>query len=152
MSYHLIKEFEYTIGFKLSEKFVVQIDFNPDVMIEDNSSEYSENVKKQITEYLLGKKHELSFPIKLSISDFQKQVLEAMRLIPYGKTMSYEEIAKLIGKPNASRAVGNACGANPIPLYFPCHRIVKKNGNLGGFSGGVDVKKWLLSLENKHNQ
>ena len=81
-------------------------------------------------------------------TDFQRKVWREIEKIPLGKTRTYAEIAKAIGSPGAARAVGSACGANPIPLFVPCHRVVASNGGLGGFSGGLDIKKKLLRLEN----
>ena len=80
-------------------------------------------------------------------TDFQRKVWREIEKIPLGRTKTYLEIAKAIGKPGAARAVGSACGANPIPLFVPCHRVVASNGGLGGFSGGLDIKKKLLRLE-----
>ncbi|HAP00257.1 MAG TPA: cysteine methyltransferase [Fibrobacteres bacterium] len=80
-------------------------------------------------------------------TEFQRKVWREIEKIPLGKTRTYADIAKAIGKPGASRAVGSACGANPIPLFVPCHRVVASNGGLGGFSGGLDIKKKLLRLE-----
>jgi O-6-methylguanine DNA methyltransferase len=78
---------------------------------------------------------------------FQQSIWRVLRRIPAGRTRSYGEIAKAIGKPNASRAVGGACGANPIPILVPCHRVLAANGKLGGFSGGLDWKRTLLARE-----
>lgn len=78
---------------------------------------------------------------------FQRKVWKAIARIPFGKVKSYGEIAREIGSPGAARAVGAACGANPLPLFVPCHRVVASNGELGGFSGGLGVKKKLLRLE-----
>jgi len=80
-------------------------------------------------------------------SEFQQQVYEAACRIPFGKTKSYGQLAKDIGKPGAARAVGQALGANPLPILIPCHRIVAADGGLGGFSGGLDTKKNLLAME-----
>jgi O-6-methylguanine DNA methyltransferase len=80
-------------------------------------------------------------------SEFQQQVWRALQKIPLGQTRSYGEIAKMIGKPKAVRAVGGACGANPIPLLVPCHRVLAANRKIGGFSGGLDRKKSLLERE-----
>ena len=80
-------------------------------------------------------------------TDFQRKVWREIEKIPLGRTKTYLEIAKAIGKPGASRAVGSACGANPIPLFVPCHRVVASNGGLGGFSGGLDIKRKLLQME-----
>ncbi|MFC2007618.1 methylated-DNA--[protein]-cysteine S-methyltransferase [Chloroflexota bacterium] len=92
----------------------------------------------------------VSFPDQLDFSTataFQRQVWEATRLIPFGETRSYSWIAEQVGKPSALRAVGNALGRNPMPIIIPCHRVLAKNGTLGGFSGGLEVKRHLLSLE-----
>lgn len=78
---------------------------------------------------------------------FQKKVWAAIEKIPLGKTKSYAEIAAQIGHPGASRAVGSACGANPLPLFVPCHRVLAANGKIGGFSGGLAVKRLLLRHE-----
>ena len=80
-------------------------------------------------------------------TDFQKKVWAAIEKIPLGKTKSYAEIAAQIGHPGASRAVGSACGANPLPLFVPCHRVLAANGKIGGFSGGLAVKQLLLRHE-----
>lgn len=80
-------------------------------------------------------------------TDFQRKVWAAIEKIPLGKTKTYGEIAAQIGHPGASRAVGAACGANPLPLFVPCHRVLASNGRLGGFSGGLNVKRLLLRME-----
>ena len=80
-------------------------------------------------------------------TEFQRAVWQAMQKITAGQTRSYGEIARLIGKPKAVRAVGGACGANPIPLLIPCHRVLAANGNIGGFSGGLEWKRLLLERE-----
>jgi O-6-methylguanine DNA methyltransferase len=80
-------------------------------------------------------------------TEFQKQVWRVMVKIPRGKTLSYGEIAAAIGRPKASRAVGGACGANPIPVLVPCHRVLAANQRIGGFSGGLEWKRRLLARE-----
>ena len=84
---------------------------------------------------------------KLAGTDFQQQVWQAIANIPPGQTKTYGELAKAIGRPNAVRAVGSACGKNPVPLFIPCHRVVGSNGGLGGFSAGLPWKELLLTLE-----
>ena len=103
--------------------------------------------KKQILEYLNQKRTSFSFEIDPEGTRFQKQVWKKISLIGYGKTLSYSDIAKKIN--NSPRAVGNACGANPCLLVIPCHRVISKSGNTGGFSsfGGIVQKERLLSLE-----
>jgi O-6-methylguanine DNA methyltransferase len=86
-------------------------------------------------------------PLDLAGTDFQKSVWRALRKISSGKTKSYGEIARAIGKPKAVRAVGGACGANPVPVLIPCHRVLAADGKIGGFSGGLDWKRRLLARE-----
>ncbi len=86
-------------------------------------------------------------PLDMAGTEFQKSVWNALRKISIGKTKSYGEIARAIGKPKAVRAVGGACGANPIPVLVPCHRVLAANKKLGGFSGGLDWKRSLLKRE-----
>jgi O-6-methylguanine DNA methyltransferase len=86
-------------------------------------------------------------PLDLTGTAFQKSVWKQMRKIPLGKTKSYGEIASAIGNPKAVRAVGGACGANPVPVLVPCHRVLAANKKLGGFSGGLDWKRRLLERE-----
>lgn len=88
-----------------------------------------------------------SLPLKPKGTPFQHSVWQALRAIPKGKTMCYADIAETIGNPRAVRAVGSACGANPIAVLIPCHRIVHKNGKLSGYSWGVEVQKQLLTME-----
>ena len=80
-------------------------------------------------------------------TDFQRKVWSAMRKIPMGKTLSYGEVAKAIGRPKAVRAVGGACGANPLPVFIPCHRVLAAGGRIGGFGGGLNWKRTLLAAE-----
>ena len=112
-------------------------------------SECTRYAKQQILKYLEGKSQYLDFPVIHLNSPFRKKVLEAERNIPYGETCSYGEVAKMVNNPRASRAVGSANSGNPLPLYFPCHRIISSNGSLGGYGGGLGVKKYLLDLEAK---
>jgi O-6-methylguanine DNA methyltransferase len=81
------------------------------------------------------------------VKPFQRAVLTAIQKIPFGETRSYGWVARAIGKPRASRAVGQALGANPIPIIIPCHRIIASDGSLGGYGGGLPLKRKLLTLE-----
>ena len=100
-------------------------------------------------EYLAGK--DLGYLLSpLSLTPFTKAVLEETAKIPFGKTISYSELAKKIGKPAAQRAVGRALGTNPIPLLIPCHRIIAQDGTLGGFGCGIWIKEKILSFEREH--
>ena len=107
-------------------------------------------VKDQIINYLKGRRKSLDFPVVHINSPFRKKVLETERKIPYGQIRSYGEVARMINEPRASRAVGSANAEKPLPLYFPCHRIICSDGNLGGFGGGLKVKRFLLDLESRY--
>jgi len=104
--------------------------------------------KKELLEYFDGKRKK--FDIKLSIdrgTEFQRSCWKAMQGVSYGETISYGEEARIIGNPKGVRAVGSANGKNPISIIIPCHRIIAKSGKLGGYTGGLDKKKFLLRLE-----
>lgn len=104
-------------------------------------------IEKELTLYFAGKLQKFTTPIAPIGTPFQKQVWNALQSIPYGETRSYAEIAQAIGRPTAFRAVAQANGANPLGIIIPCHRVINTNGKLGGYSGGVDKKEWLLHLE-----
>ena len=103
----------------------------------------------QIIEYLGGKRREFDLPLDVRGTDFQRRVWAAVAAIPYGQTRTYAEVARMIGKPKAVRAVGAANGANPLPLVVPCHRVVGSDGSLTGYGGGLDVKRELLEMEKR---
>jgi methylated-DNA-[protein]-cysteine S-methyltransferase len=88
-------------------------------------------------------------PLKLAGTPFQRQVWQELVRIPYGTTITYAELARRVGKPTASRAVGNANGRNPISILVPCHRVIGANGKLTGYAGGVAKKQWLLDWERR---
>jgi methylated-DNA-[protein]-cysteine S-methyltransferase len=102
---------------------------------------------EQIHEYFAGDRRTFTFPFRLEGSDFQCQVWEALRTIPYGETCSYGEIAIRLGKPGAARAVGVANSRNPVAIVVPCHRVIGATGALVGYGGGVERKAFLLDLE-----
>jgi methylated-DNA-[protein]-cysteine S-methyltransferase len=104
-------------------------------------------VEAQLNEYFAGSRTTFDLPLEPSGTDFQLSVWELLRKIPYGVTTSYGELARRLGEPKASRAVGAANGANPIPIIVPCHRVVGSKGELTGFGGGIDRKRWLLEHE-----
>ena len=102
----------------------------------------------QLTEYFEGKRTSFNLPIKFTTgTPFQHSVWNALRNISYGETRSYEDIAVAVGNPKAVRAIGQANHNNPVLLLVPCHRVINKNGSLGGFGCGVEIKKQLLQLE-----
>ena len=108
---------------------------------------YFAEVALQLNEYFAGERTKFELNISPKGTEFQKKVWAELLKIPYGKTKSYQEIAEMIGNPNAQRAVGSACNKNPILLIIPCHRVISKTGKLTGFACGVDRKEQLLKLE-----
>jgi methylated-DNA-[protein]-cysteine S-methyltransferase len=111
------------------------------------AEELCRRARGELEAYLAGELREFTVPVAPAGTPFHRDVWDAMCEIPYGETLSYGEIARRVGQPDAGRAVGVACGANPIPLVIPCHRVLAAGGAIGGFGGGVDVKRWLLGLE-----
>lgn len=111
--------------------------------------EYFAEVAKQLDEYFAGRRTKFELNILLMGTEFQKKVWSELLKIPYGKTKSYQEIAKSIGNLNAQRAVGSACNKNPIMIIIPCHRVISKNGEIGGFAYGNVTKQKLLEIENR---
>ena len=101
----------------------------------------------QLCEFLAGRRRRFDLPLDLRASDFQRRVYRALCEIPYGETRSYADLARRIGHPGAARAVGAANGANPISLVIPCHRVIASGGGLGGYGGGLPMKRELLALE-----
>jgi methylated-DNA-[protein]-cysteine S-methyltransferase len=102
---------------------------------------------KQIEEYFKGVRKEFNLNLKPEGTEFQIKVWEQVKNVPFGKTVSYLEIAKFTGSEKNARAVGMANGKNPIPIIIPCHRIIGANGRLTGYAGGLDKKRWLLKHE-----
>ncbi|MBI3354861.1 MAG: methylated-DNA--[protein]-cysteine S-methyltransferase [Nitrospirae bacterium] len=96
---------------------------------------------------LNGERLKIEIPLDMKGTDFEKKVWKALLKIPHGRTKSYGEIARKIDLPKGARAVGNACGKNPVPIIIPCHRVVAGDGGLGGYSGGIGIKKRLLKIE-----
>jgi methylated-DNA-[protein]-cysteine S-methyltransferase len=103
--------------------------------------------RQQLTEYFAGARTTFDLPLDPPGTPFQREVWDALRTIPYGATTSYSELAQRLGDPRATRAVGAANGKNPIPIIVPCHRVVGARGELTGFGGGLDRKRWLLEHE-----
>lgn len=102
---------------------------------------------RQLTEYFAGKRREFDLPLDAHGTPFQKRVWNALRRIPYGETRSYGDIARAAGSPKGARAVGMANHNNPIGIVVPCHRVIASDGSLGGYGGGLELKRRLLELE-----
>lgn len=107
---------------------------------------------EQLQAYFEGTLREFDLPLRPGGTEFQRRVLEELRKIPYGMTVSYGDIARRIGKPKAVRAVGAANARNPIPIIIPCHRVIGASGDLTGFGGGLAVKQALLRHEMEHSR
>ena len=110
-----------------------------------------EPVVEQLAEYFAGARTEFTVAIAPEGTSFQRAVWRELCNIPYGHTTSYGELARRIGTPSASRAVGAANGANPLAIIVPCHRVIGSTGKLVGFGGGIETKQWLLSHERKQS-
>ena len=113
------------------------------------SNSENKSIETQLDEYFSGKRTGFDIKLKPKGTEFQKLVWSELQKIPFGKTKSYSEIAQIIGHPNAQRAVGSACNKNPIMIIIPCHRVISKSGNLGGFAYGNLIKQKLLNIEIK---
>ena len=111
-------------------------------------TDFIKDIKNQLGEYFSGKRATFDIKINPTGTDFQKMVWKELQNIPYGKIKSYSEIAAATGNKNAQRAVGNACNKNPIMIIIPCHRVVSKNNNIGGYAYGRSIKQRLLNIEN----
>ncbi|MGB9859132.1 MAG: methylated-DNA--[protein]-cysteine S-methyltransferase [Moorellaceae bacterium] len=118
----------------------------PQAIIKKNPG-VAEEVFRQLEEYFCGKRRIFEVALDLRGTPFQLAVWHALRTIPYGTTCSYGDLARGIGKPKATRAVGRAIGSNPVGIIVPCHRVIGARGDLRGFGGGLDIKEKLLRLE-----
>ena len=113
----------------------------------DTMSEVLGRAKDQLTEYFTGTRTTFDIPLDAAGSEFERRVWDLLRAIPYGATATYGELAKRLGSTKEARAVGAANGKNPIPIIVPCHRVIGANGDLTGFGGGIERKRWLLQHE-----
>ncbi|HJL92480.1 MAG TPA: methylated-DNA--[protein]-cysteine S-methyltransferase [Woeseiaceae bacterium] len=111
------------------------------------SKTYFSETVAQLQQYFKGELKQFSVPAHFSGTKFQIAVISALQTIPYGTTCSYADLAKIIGHPRAYRAVGSANGINPLPIIYPCHRVIASDGSIGGFSSDLRIKKTLLNLE-----
>ncbi|SDL86305.1 methylated-DNA--[protein]-cysteine S-methyltransferase [Sediminibacillus halophilus] len=118
----------------------------PQAILQENNQVLAP-YKQELSDYFNGRRKVFTFPIDLHGTAFQKAVWEELGRIPYGETYTYGQVAELIGRPKAVRAVAAAIGANPVMIPIPCHRVIGKNGKLTGFRGGLEMKQALLRLE-----
>ncbi len=127
-------------------RLVLDAGAQPDPEERRRDDEALAEARDQLLAYLAGRRRSFSLPLAPGGSDFQRQVWAALVRIPWGETRTYGELARRLGREGAARAVGSANGANPLPLLIPCHRVVAAGG-LGGYSGGLALKRQLLELE-----
>ena len=138
-----------TLGLLADKEKLLKLSFKGPKDITEEAKEDKSRFKsifKQLEEYFAGDRREFSIDYLIDTSLFTTRVYKEMAKMPYGTTLSYSELAKKSGRKLAYRAVGTACGKNPLPLIIPCHRVTAVNG-LGGFGGGLDTKRFLLNLE-----
>lgn len=112
-----------------------------------DTSPLLEDAQRELNEYFAGRRRAFSVPLSIHGTPFQQSVWRALMEIPWGETISYGELARRIGRPNACRAVGMANHANSLPIFIPCHRIIGADGRLTGYAGGLEIKKKLLEIE-----
>lgn len=122
------------------------------VMQKDERHPVLQQTERQLVEYFAGSRAVFDIALDMVGTDFQRQVWEALLTIPFGETRSYADIARQIGRPTAFRAVGAANGRNPVSIITPCHRAIGSDGALTGFAGGLDAKRYLLSLESRREE
>ncbi|KJS83528.1 MAG: hypothetical protein JM58_12585 [Peptococcaceae bacterium BICA1-8] len=120
------------------------------VLIEKGS--FVQEPLEQVSEYFRGQRQNFTCSLDLEGTVFQKKVWQALREVPYGQTCSYEDIASKIDNIKGVRAVGQANGKNPISIIVPCHRVIRKSGHLGGYSSGLDIKRFLLNWEEENKK
>lgn len=118
----------------------------PDAACQQSDATFTA-VRGQLAEYFAGERQQFDVPLKMAGTAFQQRVWKKLVRIPFGTTITYAELARRVGQPTASRAVGNANGRNPISILVPCHRVIGTSGKLTGYAGGVDKKQWLLAWE-----
>ncbi|WP_374027835.1 methylated-DNA--[protein]-cysteine S-methyltransferase [Bdellovibrio bacteriovorus] len=119
----------------------------PSLTGKDGALKILKQTEAELTEYFKGQRQDFDVPLDVAGTEFQESVWRQLKKIPYGKTVSYTDIARRIKSEKAVRAVGTANGKNPICIIIPCHRVIAAGGGLGGYSGGLDRKRKLLNLE-----
>ena len=144
------------LGFVLiegNEEGISKISVTSDeTILSETISDLFDDVVTQLNEYFQGNRTDFQFKMNPIGTDFQKKVWEELLKIPFGKTVSYQEVTNNLGDPKAIRAVANANGKNPLWIVVPCHRVIGSDGSLTGYAGGLWRKKWLLDYENPVKQ
>lgn len=130
-----------------NEHNIISLDFIDEIKNDEKRNDLLNTCITELDEYFNGKRQSFSLNLLLDGTDFQKKVWNALINIPYGKTVSYKDIAKAIGNEKSVRAVGNANNKNKIAIIIPCHRVIGSNGSLIGYAGGLWRKEWLINHE-----
>lgn len=144
-------DFIGNIVIKGNDKAICSIELNvEEVPKEFKENETTKKCKKELMEYFKGKRKEFDIPLELEGSEFQLEVWGVLKKIPYGDVISYYDEAVMYKEKKYARAVSNANNKNPIPIIIPCHRVKQKDGYIGGYKYGVDIKKYLLRLEEEN--
>lgn len=131
---------------RANNESLLSLDFTPKKIPTKTNNLILQRAKKELDDYFMGKLNKFTISVDARGTDFQMKVWKELEQIPFGKTLSYGELAEKVGGKNYARAVGTAVGKNPIAIIIPCHRILASNG-IGGFSGGIKIKQQLLHVE-----
>lgn len=133
------------------DRFLEQLGSSEQKVNSTLQKNYLDLATSQLDEYFQGKRQTFDIPLNFCIKgSFYQNVLDTLRYVPYGTTLSYKSLARLAGRPKAIRAAGTACSLNPLPIFIGCHRVLKNNGQTGNYLGGQDKKKYLLDLESSY--
>ncbi len=146
--------FQSPIGFlilKSDGQSIHEISFSEKDTLDQNACEVLDRCNAQLANYFSGKKAVFDVPLRPEGTEFQERVWTELLQIPYGETITYQELAFRLGDPKAVRAVGTANGRNPIAILIPCHRVIGAGNKLSGYAGGIWRKQWLLAHEILHN-
>lgn len=149
MDYIIINSPVSNLKLTSNNKYLLEVLFTKEKICLETDNIILINAKKEFDEYFSGKRKKFNIPIKQKTNTFSLKVYKALKEIPYGETASYKDIAKKVQSPKAYRAVGNANANNDLPIIIPCHRVITANGKLGGYSGGIGIKDFLLNHESK---
>ena len=150
-----IQYFESPVGLLelvVEENFLTELNFREEKSLEENPSAITRECVKQLEDFFSGKRNSFSLPLKPSGTSFQLEVWNHLQKIPFGKTISYLELARRLGNEKKIRAAGSANGKNPIAIIIPCHRVIGSDGSLIGYGGGLWRKKWLIEFESGKKQ
>lgn len=135
-------------GLNWAHQHTTQTSGSPSSHLE-GQSRILEQASEELQRYFEGKLKVFTVPCAPEGTPFQRKVWSALETIEWGKTLTYKMVANTLNKPSAARAVGTAIGKNPLPIFIPCHRVIGSNGSLTGFSGGIDIKRELLAVEDE---